>query len=227
MRKTCLLVLTFSAAAGLAAAQESAAPAPKAERAQKIAVVNMERISAESLLGKGYAKKLDDLKNEIDAEGTKKQSDLNKLDAAIKALQDELDTKGNLLSPEAADKKRQEIVKKTRDRQAFLEDGQAELQRMRDRAQQQAQAFENEFQVKVRPHIEAVVKEKGIDILLDSRVVPVSSKDVDVSLEVINRSNDAERTAAKTAAPSAATAKPPAAAAPTPAPTPAPAPEKP
>jgi Skp family chaperone for outer membrane proteins len=223
MTKTYLLALTLAAAAATAHAQEGAVTPAKAERAQKIAVVNMERISTESLLGKGYAKKLDDLKNEIDAEGTKKQADLNKLDAAIKALQDELDTKGSLLSPEAADKKRQEIVKKTRDRQAFLEDGQAELQKMRDRAQQQAQAFENEFQVRVRPHIEAVVKEKAIDILLDSRVVPVSSKEVDISLDVINRSNDAERAAAAKPATTAAPAKP---AAP-PAPAPTPAPEKP
>lgn len=224
MTKTCLLALTFAAASLAASAQEPASAAPaKAERTQKIAVINMERISAESLLGKGYAKKLDDLKNEIDAEGTKKQVELNKLDASIKALQDELDTKGSLLSPEAADKKRQDIVKKTRDRQAFLEDGQAELQKMRDRAQQQAQAYENEFQVKVRPHVEAVVKEKAIDILLDSRVVPVSSKDADVSLDVINRSNDAERATAKAAA--AAAAKP--AAPPAPAASPSPAPEKP
>jgi len=221
MRKTYLLAVTFLAASGLASAQEAAAPAAKADHVQKIAVVNMERISSESLLGKSYAKKLDDLKNEIDAESSKKQADLNKMDAAIKALQDELDTKGNLLSPEAADKKRQDIVKKTRERQAFLEDGQAELQKMRDRAQQQAQAFENEFQVRVRPHIEAVVKEKGIDILLDSRVVPVSSKDADISLEVINRSNDAERAAAKAAAAAAPAAKPAAS------PTPTPAPEKP
>ena len=41
-----------------------------------------------------------------------------------------------MLSPEAADRKRQEIVKKTRDRQAFLEDGRQELQRMRERAQE-------------------------------------------------------------------------------------------
>jgi Skp family chaperone for outer membrane proteins len=224
MTKTCLLALTFAAASVAASAQEPAAAVPaKPERTQKIAVINMERISSESLLGKGYAKKLDDLKNEIDAEGSKKQSELNKLDTAIKALQDELDTKGSLLSPEAADKKRQDIVKKTRDRQAFLEDGQAELQKMRDRAQQQAQAYENEFQVRVRPHVEAVVKEKGIDILLDSRVVPVSSKDVDVSLDVINRSNDAERATAKAAA--AAAAKP--AAPPAPAASPSPAPEKP
>jgi hypothetical protein len=132
-----------------------------------------------------------------------------------------------VLSPEGADKKRQEIVRKTRERQAFLEDGQAELQRMRDRAQQQAQALENEFQVKIRPYIEAVVKEKAIDILLDNRVVLVAAKESDLSQEVVLKSNEAERTAK----PAAAAAPKPTAtpAAPTPAPTaaPTPAPEKP
>ncbi len=209
MRKTHLLALSFAAVAQAAYAQD----APK----QRIATINMERVSTESLLGKGYAKKLEDLKNEIDAEGQKKQADLNKIDAGIKAMQDDLEKTGSVLSPEGADKKRQEIVKKTRDRQAFLEDGQAELQRMRDRAQQQAQALENEFQVKIRPSIEAVVKDKAIDILLDNRVVLVAAKESDITADVVLKSNEAEKAAA--AKPAAPAPKP---AAPAPAATPAP-----
>ena len=223
MRKTHLLALSFAAAASAVSAQD-AAPAAKADRVQRIATINMERVSTESLLGKGYAKKLEELKNEIDAEGQKKQADLNKLDTAIKALQDDLEKTGSVLSPEGADKKRQEIVRKTRERQAFLEDGQAELQRMRDRAQQQAQALENEFQVKIRPYIEAVVKDKAIDILLDNRVVLVAAKESDLSQEVVLKSNEAERLAKPAAA---AAPKPAAPATPAPAATPTPAPEKP
>jgi len=223
MRKTHLLALSFAAAASAVSAQD-AAPAAKADKVQRIATINMERVSTESLLGKGYAKKLEELKNEIDAEGQKKQADLNKLDTAIKALQDDLEKTGSVLSPEGADKKRQEIVRKTRERQAFLEDGQAELQRMRDRAQQQAQALENEFQVKIRPYIEAVVKDKAIDILLDNRVVLVAAKESDLSQEVVLKSNEAERLAKPAAA---AAPKPAAPATPAPAATPTPAPEKP
>lgn len=218
MRKTHLLALSFVAAAQAVSAQDAAAP--KGDKQQRIATINMERVSTESLLGKGYAKKLEELKNEIDAEGQKKQADLNKIDTAIKALQDDLEKTGSVLSPEGAEKKRQEIVKKNRDRQAFLEDGQAELQRMRDRAQQQAQALENEFQVKIRPHIEAVVKDKAIDILLDNRVVLVAAKESDITGDVVLKSNEAER-AAKPAAPA------PKPAAPAPAPAATPAPEKP
>jgi len=221
MRKTYLLPLTLFLAAPLAPAQEAA---PGAAKGPRLAVINMERIYAESVLGKSYAKKLEELKNEIDAAGQKKQADLNKLDTSIKALQDELEKQGGVMSPEAVENKTAELKKKQRDRQAFVEDGQGEIQRMREKAQQQAQAYENEFGVKIRPHIEAVVKDKAIEILLDSRVVVSSSKDTDVSLDVINRSNDAEKAAKPAAATAPKPAAPPAAA-PTPTPTPTPTPK--
>ena len=221
MRKTYLLPLTLLLAAPLAPAQDAA---PAAVKGARLAVINMERIYAESVLGKSYAKKLEELKNEIDAAGQKKQADLNKLDTSIKALQDELEKQGGVMSPEAVENKTAELKKKQRDRQAFVEDGQGEIQRMREKAQQQAQAYENEFGVKIRPHIDAVVKEKAIDILLDSRVVVTSSKETDVSLDVINRSNDAEKAAKPAAAAAPKPAAPPAAA-PAPSPTPTPTPK--
>lgn len=191
----------------------------------KIAVIDMAAVSSQSLLGKSYATKIDALKNEIEAERTKKQNDLTKMDAAIKALQDEIAKQQAVLSPEALDKKQQELVKKGRDRQAYLEDGQQELQRMQERAQQQAQALNSEFQVRIKPHIEAVAKEKGIDILLDSQVALTVNQQFDISQDVVVKADDAER-AARAKAGAAAPAKPaapaPGAAAPAPSPTPSP-----
>jgi outer membrane protein len=205
MRKTCLLAVFLAASPAALRAQDAAAPAgAKAEalRPARIAIVDMQRISSESLLGKSYAAQIDALKSDIDAAGTKKQNELQKLDADIKALQDDLQKQAGVLSPEATDKKQQEIVKKTRERQAFVEDGQAELQRMRDRAQEQAQKIENEFQAKVKPYVDAVAKEKGVDVLLDSRVVLGAAKEFDLSPEVIVKADDAER-AARAKAPAA------------------------
>jgi len=203
MRKTFVAALVL--AAPLAWAQEAKSP--------KIAVIDMGRVSAESLLGKGYSAQLEAIKNEIDSEANKKQAELAKLDQAIKALQDDLEKQGAVLSPDAADKKRTEIVKKQRDRQAFLEDGQADLQKMRERAQQQAQVLNNEFQVKIKPHIDAVAKEKAIDILLDGQVTLTVNRDYDVSRDVIVKADEAEKAkpagaAAKPATPPAATPKP-------------------
>jgi Skp family chaperone for outer membrane proteins len=239
MAKTSSQLLPAVAALVLGAlpalAQEAAPPAAadKAEaRAPRIAVIDMNRVSAESLMGKGYATQIEALENEIKSEGTKKQAELQKLDAAIKALQDELDKQASLLSAEAADRKRQEIVKKSRERQAYLEDGQQDLARMRERAQAQAENLNNEFQVKIKPHIDAVAKEKGIDIILSNQVALTVNKDYDISRDVIVKADDAERNKPKGAAsapakpaapPAASAATPPAApAAPTPAPTPKP-----
>jgi Skp family chaperone for outer membrane proteins len=227
MVKTSPFLTSLSALALLAGAVSVSAqdaPAAGAARQPRIAVIDMNRVSAESLLGKSYAAQIEALENEIKSEGTKKQADLQKQDAAIKALQDDLDKQASLLSPEAADRKRQEIVKKSRERQAFLEDGQQELGRMRERAQAQAENLNNEFQVKIKPSIDAVAKDKGIDIILSNQVALTVNKDFDISRDVIVKADDAERTKPKAPAAAAKPATPPAAgaAAPTPAPTPKP-----
>ena len=238
MRRTLLTALCIATAAAAAMAQEPATPAAPAglpTRAPRMAVIDMQRISGESLLGKSYSTRIDALRSEIDSEGTKKQTELQKLDAAIKGLQDELEKQGSVLSQDAADRKRQEIVRKSRERQAFLEDGQAELTRMRERAQQQAQALNQEFQEKIRPFVDAVAKEKGLDILLDNSVALAVTKDFDITREVIVKADEAEKAArakagasAKPAGPGAPAqaAPPPAspAASPAPAPTPSPPP---
>jgi len=211
MRQTFLTALVLGAAVAARAAQEPAAAAKPEPRAPRIAVMDLQRVYAESLLGKSYGAQIQGLRNEIDSEEKKKQDELNKLDAAIKALQDDLDKQGSVLSPEAADRKRQEIVRKGRERQAFLEDGNAELQRMRERAQQRAQTLNQEFQERIRPLVEAVAKEKGIDILLDNSVALAVTKTFDVTMDVIIKADDMEKAArAKTGA---GAAKPPAPAA--------------
>ena len=93
MRKTFVAALLL--AAPLAQAQEQKGP--------KIAVIDMGRVSAESLLGKGYSAQLEALKNEIDSEANKKQADLAKMDQAT--TMDELRAKpsNNLSLGEVAD----------------------------------------------------------------------------------------------------------------------------
>jgi outer membrane protein len=229
MKKTFVVAPLLCASAAVALAQTApppAAPAPAAARTvsgplgtPKIAVMDMAQISAESTLGKSYATKIEGLENEIKNEGTRKQGELQKMDAAIKSLQEELEKQGSVLSPEAADKKRQEIVKRQRDRQAFLEDGQAELQRMKERAEAQAQAMNAEFQQRLKPAIDAVARERGVDIILTSQVAITMNQAFDISKDIIAKADEAARTAAA-AAPAAPKPAGPAPAAPRPAPSP-------
>lgn len=194
MKKTFVVFTAALAAAGAALAQEPAARSPR------VAVIDMARVSAESQLGKSYAAQLEKLQTEINAEATKKQTDLGKLDTALKALQEELEKQGAVLSPEARDKKQQDIVRKTRERQAFLEDGQQEINRMRERAQQQAQAINGEFQQKVRPLVEQVAKDKGLDLVLDSQVAYTINRDFDITRDVIAKADETAKPAAAAAA---------------------------
>jgi outer membrane protein len=203
MKKTFVVALFASlVAAGAASAQEPRSP--------RVAVIDMARVSAESQLGKSYATQLEKLQNDINAAATQKQTELAKLDTAIKTLQEELEKQGSVLSPEARDKKQQDIVRKTRERQAYLEDGQGEINRMRERAQQQAQAINGEFQQKVRPLVEQVAKDKGLDLVLDSQVAYTINRDFDITRDVIAKADEVEKAKPAAAAPAPAAPKPPA-----------------
>jgi Skp family chaperone for outer membrane proteins len=130
------------------------------------------------------------------------------MDDSLKTLQDELEKQGAVLSAEARDKKQVEITRRARDRQAFFEDGQAEINRMRERAQQQAQTINNEFQLKVRPIVELVAKEKGYDLVLDSQVAFTINREYDITPQVIAKADEAKPAAAAPAAAAPAAPKP-------------------
>jgi outer membrane protein len=213
MKKTFVVALTCALAPAGAAFSQDAARSPR------VAVIDMARVSAESLLGKSYASQLEKLQNDINTAATQKQTELGKLDAALKTLQEELEKQGAVLSPEARDKKQADIVRKTRERQAYLEDGQGEINRMRERAQQQAQSINGEFQQKVRPIVEQVAKDKGLDLVLDSQVAYTINRDFDITRDVIAKADEAEKAKPAAAAPPAAAPaapKPPPAATPKP-----------
>ena len=98
MRKTSVLAAFLCGLAAAAGAQEPA-------KNPKIAIIDLNRVSSESAMGKSYAAQIEKLENDIKTEGAKKQTDLQKLDTAIKALTDELEKQQAVLSPEARDRK--------------------------------------------------------------------------------------------------------------------------
>jgi outer membrane protein len=159
----------------------------------RVAIVDMARVSAESALGKGYASQLEKLQTEIQTSVTLKSTELQKLDAAVRALEDELEKQGSVLSQEARDKNQQEIRRRSRERRAFLEDGQAEINRMRELASRQAESINNEFQTRVRPLVEQVAKEKGYDLVLDAQVAFAINKEFDITRDVIVKADDMTR----------------------------------
>jgi outer membrane protein len=208
-------VLGVAAIAAAAGAQDTGKG-----RNPKIGIIDMDRVGTESVVGKGYAQQVAMLQSEIETARTKKETDLKKLDSEINGLQEELEKQQALLSEEAKEKKQADIKRKAREREAFLDDGRAELEKMVQRAENQAKALQNELQQKIRPHMETVAKSQGLDILLDSRSAMALNSDFDISTEVIAKVDETEK-ANKGAAASAPAKPAPAAkpAAPAPKPT--------
>ncbi len=199
MKKTYLTgLLAGLAAAATASAQEG--------RLARVAVVDTARVSAESLMGKSYAARIEKLNTDISALMTEKQTELGRMDTAIRDLQEELEKQAAVLSVEARDKKQQEITRKTRERNAFLEDGQLEVNRARERAAQQAQSINNEFQNRVRPLVEEAARELGYDIVVERTVTVFAAGTHDITAQVIAKADAAET--AKPAADSSATTEP-------------------
>jgi Skp family chaperone for outer membrane proteins len=183
-------------------AQTQPAASSAAPRATKMGVVDMQRVSQESLLGKSYATQMDKLESEIRSELTKRQSQIAQLDTAIKALQDDLQKQQAILSADAVEKKQQDIVKKNRERQALAEDSQADIQRMQQAAQGKAQEFQVEFNTKIQPILQAVGKDKGLDFILDRASIVLINTELDVTRDVIVKADDMEK-AGRPAAPAA------------------------
>jgi Skp family chaperone for outer membrane proteins len=184
-----LAVLTATATHAQDTPARNAAPA-------RVGLFDIERAGSQSLAGRSIAGRVQALKNEIDAERARKQAALDKMEGEIKALQDELDKQAAFLSEDAAESKRQEIKRKTRDRQAFIDDGSAEIERLRQRAQTQGEAWSAELRAKIQPHAEAAARHRGLDILLDARGAMAIGDAFDVTSDVIVRMDEAERASA-------------------------------
>jgi Skp family chaperone for outer membrane proteins len=208
-----------------AGAQEAAKPAapPAATtgaRAPKIGILDIDRVWAESLLGKGYTAQLEKSRNELQSLGTKKETELKKLQDEIQALAEDIEKQQAVLSPDILEGKQRVLVKKRREAEDFIADGKQEVNKEQQRLQLQQQQFQNEFLDKVRPSVETVVREKGLDVLFDKRsTYLLASKDFDVTQDVIVKVDDAEKL--KKAAGPAATTPKPAAGSPAPGPKPA------
>ena len=87
------LALTLAASSALAQTAPAATQATTGPTGKpvKMGVVDMQRISQESLLGKSYATKMDQLESEIRSELTKRQNQIAQIDAALVGAEGDAD----------------------------------------------------------------------------------------------------------------------------------------
>jgi len=132
----------------------------------KIAVIDIERIAAESSEGKA-------LFEALRAENDKLQGESQRLQQEIRDMQAKLNSE--ILSQDARVRLQRDVERKQTDAQRWLEDAQQEFEAKRQDGEQQ-------FQTKLAPIVEAVAKEQGIGLIF--RATPGLTFVLDPALDI-------------------------------------------
>ena len=170
---------------------------PPQQAPLRMAFLDLQRIAAESGEGKVASGK-------VQALTQKKSAELQDKTKALQGNQQKLQQGGAVLSDAARAQTQKEIDRLTVEIDRFQEDANAEVQELQ-------QSLQAEFQEKLRPVVDAVVKELAIGLLFsagDAGAIYVDPS-LDITGEVIKRFDSGKYTAAPSAAkPAPATAKP-------------------
>jgi outer membrane protein len=194
---TAVLLGTMLVAAPLASAQApQASGAAQAEAAGlTMAWIDLERIVQTSAEGKIANAK-------VQALTQRKSNEINEKTKELQAAQQRLQTGGSVLSDVARAQLEREIDRLTVDIQRMQQDAQAEVQELQVDLQ-------DDFQQKLMPVIEGIVKARGVNFLF-SRVeagIVFADPELDLTDEVITRFDAAA--AAPGSAPASSPAQPP------------------
>jgi Skp family chaperone for outer membrane proteins len=196
-----------------AAAQTAPAPAPQPPppfpAGAKVAYVNLQQIATLSGEGKISTAKVQALMQKKQAEAAAKSK-------ALADAQTKLQQSGALMSDAARGQLEKDIERMNVEGQRFQQDAQAEINEL-------SQQLQNEFQQKLFPVLEQLVKERDLHLLLsaaDAGVV-AAYPGIDLTLEAVRKLDTMPAAPPKAAAPAASAAPKPAgppAAAPAPVP---------
>ena len=196
-----LTLLGLPAFAGQAAPAQPAAGAQTlaAQATPKMAFINLQRIAEGSAEGKIAAAK-------VQALNQKKVNELTEKNKLLQANQQKLQQGGAVLNDAARSQLEKDIDKLNIELQRFQQDANAEVQELQVELQ-------NQFQQKLMPVVEALVKDMGISILFsvaDAGVVYIEPT-LDITDSVLRRFDAAMASpATKPPASSAPAPKPPA-----------------
>ena len=178
-----------------APAQAAAAPAPVPFPAgAKIAYVNLQLIANQSAEGKALTAK-------VQALMTKKQQEAAAKQKALADAQNKLQQSGALMSETARTALEKDIEKMNVDGQRFQQDAQTEINQL-------SQDLQNEFQQKLFPVLNDIVRDHDLHLLLsaaDAGIV-AGNAGIDLTMEAVRKLDEKTLAGGKPAAAPAAPA---------------------
>lgn len=183
--------------AGVVATAALVALPASAQSAQKVGVIEVQRIVQDSAVGKESLARIQKVT-------TAKQEDLTKRQTELRDLEKRIQEQGKSLSEDAMEKLQKDYQQKALDLKRFQDDAQRELEELQRREL-------TELEKKVLPVIEAVSKELGYTLVFNKFQSGLLYADdaVDLTAAVIQKFNTAIAAAPKTDAKPAAAAPAP------------------
>ncbi len=183
--------------AGVVATAALVALPVSAQSAQKVGVIEVQRIVQDSAVGKESLARIQKV-------SAAKQEDLTKRQTELRDLEKRIQEQGKSLSEEAMEKLQKDYQQKALDLKRFQDDAQRELEELQRREL-------TELEKKVLPVIEAVSKELGYSLVFNKFQSGLLYADdaVDITAAVITKFNTAIAAAPKTDAKPAAAAPAP------------------
>jgi outer membrane protein len=150
----------------------------------KTAFINPQRIFQESAEGKAALTRINTLIQKKQTEGQEKQK-------ALQANQQKLQNSGSVMNDAARSQLEKEIERQQVEGQRFQQDAQAEINELQNEVQQ-------DFIKKVSPVIEAVAKDKGVQMVFDLQNAGLAWWDpgLDLTADVIKKLDGAKPAAA-------------------------------
>lgn len=164
-------------ALGLVALAQPVAAQQNAVPAARIILVDFDRVSRESLVGKDIAAQMESHRVDLEKKARAIQDKL-------KAEEEEIAKQRNIISPEAFQERVRGLQQKAQQKQAELQD----IQQQARRAMQQAQL---EVQRVLRPIVKEVMDRHGANMVLDKALVSQHAAGLDVTTEVIEKLDQA------------------------------------
>ena len=183
--------------AGVVATAALVALPVSAQSAQKVGVIEVQRIVQDSAVGKESLARIQKI-------STAKQEDLTKRQTELRDLEKRIQEQGKSLSEDAMEKLQKDYQAKALDLKRFQDDAQRELEELQRKEL-------TELEKKVLPVIEAVSKELGYTLVFNKFQSGLLYADdaVDITAAVIQKFNTAIAAAPKTDAKPAAAAPAP------------------
>ena len=181
MRKWMLLLVVLLVAPGL-----SAQDAPSVPQAV-VAVVDLGRISNESLLGKDLARQLGELQSSLEVTLKERRTRVEESQTEFQNMVDAFQAERDSLSEADARVRENELMDRQQALQELIQAAQVDADGAQRRLQNEVARLTTQLDQDIRPHMNAVAAEMGVDLLLPLSQTLFANRALDITDQVIAR----------------------------------------